>query len=92
MRVSSASDLPCVWQLLGRLSGLHFIPLSGASGLSSQGLWIPSWFGSSLVEHTRIYVPTPYPALGDTSLPSYMHGWQLFLSHQAMVASLRLFV
>ena len=47
VRVSSASDLPRPWQLLGGLSRLHLLPLSGAFGLPSRGLWIPSWFRSS---------------------------------------------
>ena len=67
VRVSSASDLPRPWQLLGGLSRLHPFPLSGAFGLPSQGLWISFWFRSVFVEHTCIDVPTLYPALGDVS-------------------------
>jgi len=47
VRVSSASDLPRPWHLLGGLSRLHLFTFSGASGLPSRGLWIPSWFRSS---------------------------------------------
>jgi len=47
VRVSSASDIPRPWQLLGGLSRLHLLPFSGAFGLPSLGLWIPFWFRSS---------------------------------------------
>jgi len=47
VRVSSASDLPRPWRLLGGLSRLYLFPLSEAFGLPSQGLWIPFWFRSS---------------------------------------------
>ena len=47
VRVSSASDLPRPWQLLGGLSRLHLFTSSGAFGLPSRGLWIPFWFRSS---------------------------------------------
>ena len=47
VRVSSASDLPRPWRLLGGLSRLHLSPLSGAFGLPSRGLSIPIWFRSS---------------------------------------------
>ena len=67
VRVSSASDLPRPWQLLGGLSRLRPFPLSGASGLPSQGLWIPFWFCSVFVGHARVDVPTLYPALRDAS-------------------------
>jgi len=49
VRVSSASDLPRPWQLLGGSLHLHLFPLSGVFGLPSLGLWIPSWFGSVFV-------------------------------------------
>jgi len=38
VRVSSASDLPRPWQLLGGLSPLHIFTPSGAFGLPSQGV------------------------------------------------------
>jgi len=63
VRVSGASDLPRLWQLLQRLSRLVPFPLRGASGLSSLGLWIPSWFHSVFVEHARVEVSTLYPLL-----------------------------
>jgi len=47
VRVSSASDLPCPWQLLRGLSRSHLGTFSGAFGLASRGLWIPFWFRSS---------------------------------------------
>jgi len=64
VRVSSASDLPRPWHLLGGLSRLHLLPLSGAFGLTSLGLWIPFWFRSSSLALT---FPTLYPALRDAS-------------------------
>jgi len=64
VRVSSASDLPRPWHLLGGLSCPHLLPLSGASGLSSRGLWIPVWFRSSSL---CVDVPTVYPTLRDAS-------------------------
>jgi len=63
--VSSASDLPRPWQVLGGLSGIHLFPLSGAFGLPSGGLWIPSWFRSVFVVHARVGVPTLYPTRHD---------------------------
>jgi len=49
MRVSSTSDLPRPWQLLGGLSRLHPFTVSGAFGLPSRGFWIPFWFRLSLL-------------------------------------------
>ena len=65
VRVSSASDLPLPWQLLGGLSRLHLFPLSGASGLPSRGLWIPFWFrSSSLSTLALMFLPlTPHFAM-----------------------------
>jgi len=67
VRVSSASVLPRPWQLLRGLSRLHLLPLSGALGLPSRGLWIPFWLRSVFVELARVDVPTLYPALRDAS-------------------------
>jgi len=56
--VSSASDLPRPWQLLGGLSRLHPFPLSGAFGLPSLGLRIPFWFrSSSLSTLALVFLP-----------------------------------
>jgi len=60
--VPSASDLPRLWQLPRGLLRLHLYCLSGAPGLASQGLWIPSWFHSGFVDHARVDVPTAHPA------------------------------
>ena len=58
MRVSSASDLPRPWQLLWGLSRLHLLPISGAFGLPSWGLWIPFWFCSSWLRTiTLMFLP-----------------------------------
>jgi len=84
VRVSSASDLPRPWQPLGGLSRLHLLPLSGASGLSSRGLWIPFWFrSSSLSTLALMFLPfTPHFATrfasrfaqSATLLPPSTHG------------------
>jgi len=64
VRASSPSELPRLWQLLRGLSRLHLFPLSGAFGLPTRGLWIPSWFRSCSL---CVDVPTLYPALRDAS-------------------------
>jgi len=86
MRVSSTSDLPRPWQLLGGLSRVRLFPVSVASGLPSQGFWIPFWFRSGLFEHARVGVPTPYSALREVlrlaicrvgDPPSSVNTWSL---------------